>query len=160
MWQRFYEERVALLENLLAIPVPVISAVNGPAFIHAEVAVLSDIVLAAKHAEFGAARRSNATPNSGVQAVWLMLLGPNRGRYFLLSNERINADEAKRLGLVGEVLPADQLMARARILAGQLAQLSVRQLRHTRRIMVRHIRRRLRDELEFSVAAEALVRMD
>ena len=45
MWRRIYEEGVALLENLLAIPVPVIAAVNGPALIHAEIAALSDIVL-------------------------------------------------------------------------------------------------------------------
>ena len=50
IWERMYREGVALLENLLAIPVPVIAAVNGPALIHAEIAALSDIVLAAESA--------------------------------------------------------------------------------------------------------------
>lgn len=52
VWPRTYEEGVGLLNNLLAIPVPVIGAVNGPALIHAELLILSDIVLAADHAEF------------------------------------------------------------------------------------------------------------
>jgi enoyl-CoA hydratase/carnithine racemase len=46
MWTRIYDEGAGLLNNLLAIPVPMIAAVNGPALIHAELAVLCDIVLA------------------------------------------------------------------------------------------------------------------
>ena len=94
-------------ENLLAIPVPMIAAVNGPALIHAELAVLCDIVLAASHAEFAdLAHIPNGTvPGDGVHTVWPMLLGPNRGRYFLLTGERIGAEEARRVGVVGEVLP-------------------------------------------------------
>ena len=158
MWDRVYREGVALLENLLAIPVPVIAAVNGPATIHAELAVLSDIVLAAEHAEFAdlAHGPTGVVPGDGVHTVWPMLLGPNRGRYFLLTGQRLSAQEALRLGVVGEVLPAEQLMPRARQLAAQLARLPVRMLRHTRMLLVRDLRRRLRDELEVGLALEAL----
>jgi enoyl-CoA hydratase/carnithine racemase len=106
MWEHIYDEGVALLENLLAIPVPVIAAVNGPALIHAEIAVLSDIVLAAEHAEFAdlAHVPGGPVPGDGVQTLWPMLLGPNRGRYFLLTGQRISAQEALRLSVVGEVL--------------------------------------------------------
>jgi enoyl-CoA hydratase/carnithine racemase len=158
MWERVYREGVALLENLLAVPVPVIAAVNGPALIHAEIAVLSDIVLAAEHAEFAdiAHVPGGVVPGDGVQTVWPMLLGPNRGRYFLLTGQRLNAQEALRLGVVGEVLPAHELMPRARQLAQQLARLPERTLRHTRRVLVRDLRRRLRDELELGLAVEGL----
>jgi len=158
MWARIYDEGVALLENLLAIPVPVIAAVNGAALIHAEIAALSDIVLAADHAEFAdlAHVPGGAVPGDGVQTVWPMLLGPNRGRYFLLTGERISAREAQRLGVVGEVLPAADLMPRARALAHQLAALPTRTLRHTRMVLVRHLRQRLRDELGLGLAVEAL----
>ena len=50
MWPRIYDEGNALLSNLLAIPVPMIAAVNGPALIHAELPVVADIVLAAESA--------------------------------------------------------------------------------------------------------------
>ncbi len=158
MWDRIYAEGVALLESLLAIPVPVIAAVNGPALVHAEIAVLSDIVLAAEHAEFAdlAHGPTGVVPGDGVQTVWPMLLGPNRGRYFLLTGQRLSAQEALRLGVVGEVLPADQLMARAREHAAKLAKLPARMLRHTRTILVRDIRRRLRDEIDLGLAVEAL----
>jgi enoyl-CoA hydratase/carnithine racemase len=158
MWDRVRAEGVALLEHLLAIPIPVIAAVNGPALIHAEIAALSDIVLAAEHAEFADVAHTplGVVPGDGVQTVWPLLLGPNRGRYFLLTGQRLSAQEALRLGVVGEVLPAEQLMPRARELARGLAALPARMLRHTRAVLVRDLRRRLRDELEFGLALEAL----
>lgn len=56
-WDRIYREGNALIQSLLDIEIPIIAAVNGDAFIHAELAVLSDavlsdIVLAAEHARF------------------------------------------------------------------------------------------------------------
>lgn len=158
MWERIYEEGRALLENLLAIPVPVIGAVNGPATLHAELAVLSDIVLAADHAEFAdlAHMPNGVVPGDGVHTVWPMLLGPNRGRYFLLTGESISAAEAQRLGVVAEVMPLEALMPRARELAERLAQNPARVLRHTRAVLVRQLRRRMADELAFGLGSEAL----
>ncbi len=159
MWPRIYDEGVALLRNLLAVPVPMIAAVNGPALIHAEIAVLCDIVLAAPHAEFADLAHvpgGGAVPGDGVHTVWPMLLGPNRGRYFLLTGERIGADEAKRIGIVGEVLPPERLLPRARELAAQLAELPVPMLRYTRALLVKELRRRMQDELESGLAHEAL----
>lgn len=159
MWPRIYDEGVALLQNLLAIPVPVIAAVNGPALIHAEIAVLSDIVLAAEHAEFADLAHvpgGGAVPGDGVHTIWPMLLGPNRGRYFLLTGERIGAEEAKRLGVVGEVLAPEALMPRARELAAQLAKLPLQMLRYTRSLLTHQLRRRMLDELGSGLAHEAL----
>lgn len=161
MWGRLYAEGTGLLQNLLAIPVPVIAAVNGPALVHAELAVLSDIVLAADHAQFAdiAHTIGGVVPGDGVHTVWPMLLGPNRGRYFLLTGERIDAEEARRLGVVAEVLPADKLMERARELARTLADKPLTMLRHTRSVLTRDLRQRMAVELEFGLGAEALAMM-
>lgn len=158
LWPRIYEEGIGLLNNLLAIPVPVIGAVNGPAFIHAELLVLSDIVLAAEHAEFAdlAHIPGRTVPGDGVHIIWPMLLGPNRGRYFLLTGERIGAAEAKQLGVVGEVLPADELLPRARALGEQLAQLPLPILRNTRQVLVHDLRCRMMNGLSGGLAHEAV----
>jgi len=42
-----------------------------------------------------------------------LLMGMNRGRYFLLTGQTLSAQEAQDLGLVAEVLPADKVLARA-----------------------------------------------
>jgi enoyl-CoA hydratase/carnithine racemase len=47
-----YNDAKYLLMNLLNIEVPIIAAVNGPALIHAELAVLCDIVIASPNAAF------------------------------------------------------------------------------------------------------------
>ena len=158
MWPRIYDEGNSLLQNLLAIPVPMIAAVNGPALIHAEIAVLCDIVLAAETAEFAdLAHFPNGTvPGDGVHVVWPMLLGPNRGRYFLLTGERIGAQGAQRLGFVAEVLPGEELLFRARTLAQQIAAAPAGALRYTRSLLVRELRRRMQDELASGLAHEAL----
>lgn len=158
MWPRIAEEGLALLHNLLAIPVPMIAAVNGPALIHAELAVLCDIVLAASHAEFAdlAHFPGGAVPGDGVHTVWPMLLGPNRGRYFLLTGERIAAQEAKQIGIVGEVLAPEALLPRAHQLAAEFAQKPMALLRYTRALLVRELRRRMFDELASGLAHEAL----
>ena len=158
MWPRIHDEGLALLSNLLAIPVPMIAAVNGPALIHAELAALCDIVLASDTAEFAdlAHVPGGAVPGDGVHTVWPMILGPNRGRYFLLTGERIPSDEAKRLGICSEVLPMADLVPRARVLAGQLAKLSPQVARNTRSLLVRELRRRMFDELSNGLALEGL----
>lgn len=158
MWPRIYQEGIDLLHNLLAVPVPVIAAVNGPALIHAEIAVLGDMVLASETAEFAdlAHVPGGAVPGDGVHTVWPMLLGPNRGRYFLLTGERIGAEEARRLGVVAEVLPPEALLPRARELAANLARLGLPTLRNTRAVLIRYLRKRLGDELAYGLGAEAV----
>lgn len=106
-WDKTYWEGKRLLLNLLDIEVPMIAAVNGPALRHSEIPLLCDIVLAADTAAFQDSGHfmSGLVPGDGVHIVYPMLLGVNRGRYFLLTGQSIGAEEALRLGLVSEVLP-------------------------------------------------------
>ena len=112
IWDEVMSDARRLIMNHLDIEVPIIAAVNGPALIHAELALLCDVVLAAPTAEFQDLPHfpSGLVPGDGVHVVFPLLLGFNRGRYFLLTGEKIPADEAKALGLVGEVLPREKLL--------------------------------------------------
>jgi (E)-benzylidenesuccinyl-CoA hydratase len=129
---------------------PVITAVNGMVnggglhFI-----ADSDLVIAAEHATFfdthvkvgllsalepvGLARRIP------LEAVLRMSL--------LGGSERMTAAEAKQLGLVGEVLPAAQLLPRARELAAKIAQHSPAALARTKRVIWESLDRGLHDGL-------------
>jgi enoyl-CoA hydratase/carnithine racemase len=151
-------EGVRLLENLLAIDVPIIAAVNGPVDVHAEIALLSDIVLCTEDTFFQdqAHVPSGLVPGDGVQIIFPMLLGPNRGRYFLLTGQKIWADEAKSLGLVGEVLSAEDLMPRAQAHAERLAAGNPVVMRNTRRVLVRALRQAIVNELQAGLGLEAV----
>ena len=129
---------------------PVITAVNGMVnggglhFI-----ADSDLVIAAEHATFfdthvkvgllsalepvGLARRIP------LEAVLRMSL--------LGGSERMTAAEAKQLGLVGEVLPAAQLLPRARELAAKIAQHSPAALARTKRVIWESLDRGLHEGL-------------
>lgn len=156
-----YWEGKKLLEALLSIEVPVIAAVNGPARYHAELAVLSDIVLASSTALFQDKPHfpSGVVPGDGVQFVWQSLLGVNRGRYFLLTGQEIAAEEALRLGVVSEVLTPEALLPRARELAKQLSANSDLTLRYTRVALVQHLRRQVLLDLGYGLALEGLALM-
>lgn len=158
IWDRIIWEGNRLLHQLLDIEVPMIAAVNGPVTVHSELAVLCDIVLAADTVYFQDAPHfpGGLVPGDGVQVVWPLLLGPNRGRYFLLTGQKIGAAEALQLGVVGEVLAADQLIPRALALAADLATRNPVLLRNTRQVLTRPLKRALAHDLHAGLALEAV----
>ncbi len=155
---RIHWEGRHLLMNLLDIEVPVLSAVNGPAWRHSEIPLLCDIVLASETAEFqdSAHFPSEVVPGDGVHIVYPLLLGINRGRYFLLTGETLDAREARRLGLVAEVHPPEKLLPRARELAQELARRPTLSLRYTRLLFTEYLRRQMHELLGYGLAMESL----
>ena len=155
---RIHWEGRHLLMNLLSIEVPVISAINGPAWRHSEIPLLCDIVLAARTARFqdSAHFSSEVVPGDGMHIVYPLLLGMNRGRYFLLTGQTLDADEALRLGLVAEVLPPDALLARAWELGRDLAARPTLLLRYTRLLFTEYWRRQMHDLLGYGLGMELL----
>ena len=146
-----------LLTNLLAIDVPMISAVNGPALRHAELLVMCDIVLAADTAEFqdSAHFTGGLVPGDGV-VVFPMVMGLNRGRYFLLTGQRLNAQQAKEYGLVNEILPSAALLPRAWELARIILRQPEMNRRYARLLLTEQLRRRMNELLPLGLALEGL----
>lgn len=157
-WESIRAAGVRLIDNLLAIPVPVISAVNGPARRHAEIPLLADIVLAAPGAAFqdSAHVPNRLVPGDGIEIAILRLLGLNRGRYFLLTGQRLDAQQAMERGLVAEVLPSRDLLPRAWELASQLAQNNPLVLRYTKLLITHQLRQDTHTLLGYGLALEGL----
>lgn len=161
-WDRIYFEGKHLLRDLLSIEVPVIGAVNGPARIHAELAVLSDVTLASTTADFQDAAHVplGAVPGDGVHVVWQALLGINRARYFLLTGQILSAREALDLGVVNEVVEPERLMERAREHARKLAALPMLTRRYARVVLTQRLRRLLDEGLGYGLALEGMAFVD
>ena len=157
-WDRIYHEGKHLLMNHLNIEVPMIAAVNGPAHRHAELAVMCDIVIAAEHTTFqDSAHFPNGTvPGDGVHIVWPLVLGPNRGRYFLLTGQMLSAQEALSLGVVSEVLPRDRVLPRAWELAEQITSRPTLAMRYARVALTQTLKRMMLDNLGYGLALEGL----
>ncbi len=158
VWDHIYSDAKRLIMNLLDIEVPVIAAVNGPVNIHAELAVLSDIVLASDAAAFQDAPHfpNGLVPGDGVHVIWPHLLGRNRGRYFLLTGERLSAQEALRLGVVAEVLPKEKLLPRARELAKQILRQPPITIRYARVVMTQELKTLMLEHLSHGLALQGV----
>ncbi len=161
-WDRTIAEGRRVLQRLVDLEMPIIAAVNGPAAVHSEYALLADVVIAADttvfsdfpHLTFG------IVPGDGIQVVWEEVLGLNRSRYLTLTQGSFTAEEAERWGAVAEVLPPAAVLPRAEEIAASLAarpQLLTRYLAVTLR---QRISRRLAEGLQVGMALEGLTAAD
>lgn len=112
-----------LLERLFALPIPFVTAVNGPAAgAGCSYALAGDIVLAGRSAYF-----LQAFVNLGlvpdVGSTWLLprLAGRARAQAMMMLGERIPAETAEAWGMIWKCVDDDQLMPTARDIAAKLA---------------------------------------
>src|SRR5437870_680577 len=106
------QEVLNLIENLGK---PVIAAVNGFALGGGcETAMACTIRVASEHAKFGQPEVTlGLIPGGGGTQRLPRLIGKGRALQIILSGEMISAQEAFRIGLVNEVVPAAELTTRA-----------------------------------------------
>jgi enoyl-CoA hydratase/carnithine racemase len=156
-WEEIWWEGRHMLMSLNDIDVPIISAINGPATIHAEIPVMADLVLAAPTVKFADRAHfalRDTVPGDGVNLVWGELLGPTRSKYFLMTGSSIDAEESVRLGVVNELVEADSLLSRAWELAEELASRSLPVLRYTKSALTVGFREHFSDRLSHSLGVE------
>jgi enoyl-CoA hydratase/carnithine racemase len=117
---RFGQDVLDLIENLGK---PVIAAVNGFALGGGcETAMACTIRIAAESAKFGQPEvKLGLLPGGGGTQRLPRLVGKGRALQLILSGEMISAQEAYRIGLVNEVVPAADLIARAEAILKKIA---------------------------------------
>jgi enoyl-CoA hydratase/carnithine racemase len=157
-YDKILREGTKILENLLDIEVPMIAALNGPVTVHSEYALLCDMVLAAEGAYFQDVPHPafGIVPGDGLHVLWPEVIGEIRGRYFLLSGQKLSATEAKAYGAVNEVISREALLPRAWELARNLKKQSPLTLRYTRMALSTRFRRRLQESLSYGLALEGI----
>jgi enoyl-CoA hydratase/carnithine racemase len=117
---RFGQGVLDLIENLGK---PVIAAVNGFALGGGcETAMACTIRIAVDGAKFGQPEvKLGLLPGGGGTQRLPRLVGKGRALQIILSGEMISAQEAYRIGLVNEVVPAADLIARAEAILKKIA---------------------------------------
>ena len=117
---RFGQDVLDLIENLGK---PVVAAVNGFALGGGcETAMASTIRIAVDTAKFGLPEVTlGLIPGSGGTQRLPRLVGKGRALQLILSGEMISAQEAHRIGLVNEIVPAADLITRAEAILKRIA---------------------------------------
>ena len=113
----------ALTLQLERMHKPVIAAVNGFALGGGcELALACDLRIASESAKFGQPEVNlGLIPGYGGTQRTARLVGRGMAMYLCLSGETIDAREANRAGLVEKVVPAAELVAEAKRIAGVIA---------------------------------------
>lgn len=158
--QREDSERIArLFRTLYDLPLPTIAAVNGHAIAGGMgLATICDFTTSVPEAKFAYTEARIGFVPAIVASFLILQIGEKKARDLLLTARLIGADEAKELGLVGEVVNGPQLMTRANQLARQLLQNSPESLRATKMLLSAHTKQRLDHELAAAIEWNAKAR--
>jgi len=161
-WHSVFIEGRRLIFGLLDLEIPVISAVNGPAYRHPELPLLADVILASTTMVMQDAAHFNGglVPGDGVHVVYPALMGPARARYFLMTGQTLNAQEALDIGIVNEVLPPGDLLPRAHQLAAGIMAQPRFVRRFTRLLLAEELRDRMQRLLPLGLALEGMAILD
>ncbi len=121
--QRFTRYGQHVFDRIERLGKPVIAAVNGYAYGGGcELAMACTLRIASERAAFGQPEvKLGVLPGFGGTQRMPRLVGVGRALQLILTAAHIDAAEAYRIGLVNEVVPADDLIARAEAILQQIA---------------------------------------
>ena len=113
----------ALVEAVSSLKQPVISAVDGDASgLALELALACDIRIGTEGARFGLPQVAEGIiPSAGGTQRLPRLIGPGRAMAMILTGETIDAEEARRIGLLHRVVPGAELADTAITLVKEMA---------------------------------------
>lgn len=153
------ETMVKLFRSIYEFPKVTIAAVNGPAIAGGTgLALLCDFTIAVPEAKFGYTEVRIGFVPAIVSTFLLRQVGEKQARDLLLTGRIFDADEAMRMGLLNEIVSSENLLTRARELAGLLMANSAASLRATKQLLTDHARAELEGQIESAVRENAAIR--
>jgi methylglutaconyl-CoA hydratase len=148
-----------MFRRLYDFPLPTIAAVNGAAIAGGTgLATMCDFTLAVPEAKFGYTEVRIGFVPAIVSSILVWQVGHKIARDLLLSGRLFDTNEAHRLGLVNEVVPADRLSTRAFELAGELLANSPSSVRETKKLINGFLASQLDTQIAEAIEGNARVR--
>jgi len=148
-----------MFRRIWSFPKPMIAAVNGHALAGGcGIATLCDFTLAVPEAKFGYTEVKIGFLPAIVSVFLTRQIGDKRARDLLLTGRLVEAQEAKELGLVTEIVAADKLMSRAGEIAEQLIAASPSSLMRAKRLLTSAAATSVDADLERAVLENARIR--
>ena len=148
-----------MFRRIWSFPRPLIAAVNGAALAGGcGIATLCDFTLAVPEAKFGYTEVKIGFLPAIVSVFLMRQIGEKRTRDLLLTGRIIEAHEAREMGLINEIVPAEKLLYRAKELADILIAASPGSLSRAKRLMTSAAASSVDADLERAVLENARIR--
>jgi len=162
VWEKIRREGLDVLQRLLSLPIPVVGVANGPATVHSEYLLLTDIHIASDRATYGDFPHPafGITAGDGLQVVWEEIAGTPRAKWLLWSGETIDAATAERWGVVNEIVDHNRAYARGLEIARNLANKPAAYRSLQKQTLNQHLLRRIVEGVPFGMALEGLTAAD
>ena len=150
-----------IVRSLYGLEVPLVAAVNGPAFgLGCDIAGLADIRIASDRASFGVPfLKLGIIPGDGGSWLLPRNVGYVRAAEMLFTARAIDAETADKWGLVNRVVPHETLMDEALMTAAQVAAQPPRALRMAKALLRQGRDMNFDQTLELSAAMQALAHL-
>jgi enoyl-CoA hydratase len=150
-------EAKAIVRGLVDFPLPLVAAVNGPAVgLGCSLVSLCDVVfmsetayLADPHVTIG------LVAGDGGAVTFPLMMSLLKAKEYLLTGDRIPAEEALRLGLANRVVKPENLLDDALAYAERLAAQPRRAVEGTKRTLNLHLSNAMAGILDFAISAES-----
>jgi len=163
------DQRRAYIDGIQRIPralarfeVPLIAAVNGPAIgAGCDLVMMCDIRIASERASFAESFvQLGLIPGDG--GTWFLprAIGPERAAEMTFTGDRIDAATALAWGMVGRVVPHDDLLAQAHALAERIVKNPPHALRMAKRLLQESRTGSLESTLGMAAAMQPLAHHD
>lgn len=132
-----HELESGVATRLARLPMPTIAAIEGNALGGGlELALCCDLRIASERARLGLPEvRLAVTPGAGGTQRLPRVVGAARARELILTGRVLDAVEAERIGLVSEVVPAGEAVARATAIAEEIAERGPIAVREAKRLI-------------------------
>ncbi len=145
-----------LLTEIFDFPLPIVAAVNGPAVgLGCSIAAACDIVLIAQSAFLQDPHVAvGLTAADGGAPIWPMLTSMLRAKEYLLTCERIPAEQAVAIGLANRTVPDGEVLDAAIAMAEKLAAAPPQAVQTTKRALNMHMKRAMAGVVEYALASE------
>jgi methylglutaconyl-CoA hydratase len=145
--------------RLWSFPKTTIAAVNGAAIAGGcSIATFCDLTVSVPEAKFGYPEVRIGFIPAIISVFLKRQVGEKNARDLLLTGRIIEAAEAQRLGLVTQIVSADELMAETHKLTGILLACSPTSLLKTKRLLCDFTKAELDHDLELAIQESAQIR--
>src|SRR3954464_5088325 len=148
-----------MFRRIYDFPRPTIAAVNGAAIAGGTgIATMCDFTFAVPEAKFGYTEVRIGFVPAIVSSFLVMQVGHKIARDLLMTARLFDAAEAYRYGLVNEIVPTENLMARSRELAQLLLENSPSSVQATKRLINGFIKEQLDTQVAAAIKVNARIR--